>query len=47
MAHTATVVHAAARDQPAVATLIADDFHADLVVVLASMVMTTHEERWA
>jgi len=36
-----------ANDRASVAALIAEEVHADMVAVLASMVMTTHAERYA
>jgi hypothetical protein len=46
-ARPATVVQGVANDRPSAAALIADDIHADMVAVLASMVMTTHGEKCA
>jgi hypothetical protein len=46
-ARPATVMRTYAEDRPSASTRIADNVHADMIVVLASMVMTTHEETCA
>jgi hypothetical protein len=43
----ATLVRGAANDRPSATPLVADGVRSDLVAVLASMVMTTRQERCA
>lgn len=51
MAHAsvrpAKIMHEAANDRAAVEALIGDAAHAEMIAVLASMVMTTHQQRCA
>lgn len=41
------IVHEAANDRAAAEALIGDTAHAEMIAVLASMVMTTHQQRCA